>query len=231
MRNHDQTLEQLAKRGGLSPAELLAVLQGKRWKDRTAQRDLDAVPELLRLLKEGTQSHPAPPPHCRVCGLPVPSPSYGGPDLCPTCDCGVYRDGAPWTYKEATNLELVRRNALAREEDGFSCLRPPRARPLKTAVLASLKAMLELVQDGDQAAEAQALCVAIECIEQLSRLMNQSVRSEPYRRGANWSPTLEQIQGAVRCFFGQDEVCALCLKHIRDHYGDTEYRCDPDPTK
>ena len=31
MQNHDQTFERLAQRGGLSPIELLFVMQGKRW--------------------------------------------------------------------------------------------------------------------------------------------------------------------------------------------------------
>ena len=35
--NHSQTLERLAERGGLSPAELLAVLDGLRWRDLPQQ--------------------------------------------------------------------------------------------------------------------------------------------------------------------------------------------------
>lgn len=49
--NHDQTLVRLAERGGLSPAEMLAVVQGRRWRSRTAANDPDAVPVLLELLK------------------------------------------------------------------------------------------------------------------------------------------------------------------------------------
>lgn len=30
---------------------------------------------------------------CRMCGLPVIEASTGGTDVCPWCDCGVYRDG------------------------------------------------------------------------------------------------------------------------------------------
>lgn len=33
---------------------------------------------------------------CRICGLPVTSASMGGPDVCPWCDCGTYRDGSRW---------------------------------------------------------------------------------------------------------------------------------------
>ena len=32
---------------------------------------------------------------CRVCGLPVGEASMGGTDVCPSCDCGLYRDGSP----------------------------------------------------------------------------------------------------------------------------------------
>jgi len=46
---------------------------------------------------------------CRVCGLPVTEPSCGGPDLCPWCDCGIHRDRTPWTYREATDQEYLRR--------------------------------------------------------------------------------------------------------------------------
>lgn len=48
--NHGQTLRRLAARGGLSPAELLAVVSGKAWRDRTAVTDVDAVQPLLALL-------------------------------------------------------------------------------------------------------------------------------------------------------------------------------------
>lgn len=48
-RNHDQTLERLAERGGLGVAELLAVLTGQRYRDIKAT-DLEAAPELVALL-------------------------------------------------------------------------------------------------------------------------------------------------------------------------------------
>lgn len=38
---------------------------------------------------------------CIWCGLPVESASMGGTNLCPACDCGAYRDGTKWTYKES----------------------------------------------------------------------------------------------------------------------------------
>ncbi len=32
-RNHGQSLERLAERGGLSPGEMVAVVEGKHWRD------------------------------------------------------------------------------------------------------------------------------------------------------------------------------------------------------
>jgi hypothetical protein len=34
---------------------------------------------------------------CRICGLPVMDASMGGIDVCPCCDCGVFRNGEKWT--------------------------------------------------------------------------------------------------------------------------------------
>lgn len=48
--NHGQSLKRLAERGGLSPAELVHLLNGHglNW----SLSDVRAVPELLRLMKE-----------------------------------------------------------------------------------------------------------------------------------------------------------------------------------
>lgn len=49
------------------------------------------------------------------------------------------------------------------------------------------------------------------------------------RRGGNWTPPADGVQ----CFEGAldegspDEICLHCGKHISQHYGGTEYRCDP----
>jgi hypothetical protein len=51
-RNHSQTVQRLAERGGLSPAELVHVLRDEQWD--LELKDLDAVPELLRRLDEWT---------------------------------------------------------------------------------------------------------------------------------------------------------------------------------
>lgn len=47
--NHGQSLEQLAARGGLSPAEALAVLTDRAWRD-SVHDDARAVPQLLQLI-------------------------------------------------------------------------------------------------------------------------------------------------------------------------------------
>jgi len=44
-------------------------------------------------------------------GLPVEHASMGGTNLCPACDCGRYRDGTKWTYKESMNQVLVAKRA------------------------------------------------------------------------------------------------------------------------
>jgi phage gp29-like protein len=49
---------------------------------------------------------------CRICSLPVTAASYGGPDVCPWCDCGVHRDGSRWTLIEAQNPHIVKKQAL-----------------------------------------------------------------------------------------------------------------------
>ncbi len=50
LRNHSQTLQRLAERGGLSPFELMRVVEGRRpW---PTEPDAQAVPRLLAWLKE-----------------------------------------------------------------------------------------------------------------------------------------------------------------------------------
>lgn len=46
-KNHDQSLKELAKRGGLSPDELVAVMEGRRWRPMTMR---DAVNRLKQLV-------------------------------------------------------------------------------------------------------------------------------------------------------------------------------------
>lgn len=36
LKNHGQTLERLAERGGLGPIEALAIIQGRRWRNMDA---------------------------------------------------------------------------------------------------------------------------------------------------------------------------------------------------
>jgi len=52
-----------------------------------------------------------------------------------------------------------------------------------------------------------------------------SVPEEERRRGANWTPPAN----GMPCFFGKDEECTGCGKHIRHHFGGTEYRCEAKP--
>lgn len=51
--NHDQTLQRLAERGGLSPAEIVAVIEGHglRWLLSGNVTDEIAVPTLLRYIE------------------------------------------------------------------------------------------------------------------------------------------------------------------------------------
>ena len=37
---------------------------------------------------------------CWMCGEPVGEASMGGTVVCPSCDCGVTRDGRKWTFAE-----------------------------------------------------------------------------------------------------------------------------------
>jgi len=56
-RNHSQSLERLAERGGLSPAEMVDVIRGLPW-DTT--RSENAVPILLQMLREHEASATEP---------------------------------------------------------------------------------------------------------------------------------------------------------------------------
>ena len=54
---------------------------------------------------------------CIVCGLPVGSASMGGTVVCPTCDCGVYRDGTEINVREFLKLDLLKKRAKEIEEE------------------------------------------------------------------------------------------------------------------
>jgi hypothetical protein len=41
-----------------------------------------------------------PPSECRLCGLSVSGGSMGGANICPACDCGVFRNGERWTFRD-----------------------------------------------------------------------------------------------------------------------------------
>ena len=44
---------------------------------------------------------------CICCGLPVGTASMGGTVLCPSCDCGRFRDGTKWSMAEAHCMTTV----------------------------------------------------------------------------------------------------------------------------
>ena len=45
--------------------------------------------------------HDIPEYTCTVCGLPSVRLSVGGPGICPACDCGSFRNGQEWTFRDA----------------------------------------------------------------------------------------------------------------------------------
>lgn len=50
--NHGQTLARLAQRGGLSPAELLAIATGRGLREMWGVTDVEAASRLMELLRE-----------------------------------------------------------------------------------------------------------------------------------------------------------------------------------
>lgn len=60
---------------------------------------------------------------CRICGLPVENASMGGNDICPSCDCGYYRNGEKWSFEGLGALKVdgiiavVRKRAKEIEEE------------------------------------------------------------------------------------------------------------------
>ena len=46
--NHSQSLEELARRGGLSPVEILLVLDGRSWRERRELREPTAYKDLIQ---------------------------------------------------------------------------------------------------------------------------------------------------------------------------------------
>ena len=52
---------------------------------------------------------------CKICGLIFSEESLGGPFVCPACDCGMYRDGTPWSYNESMDIRLIAGKARRKE--------------------------------------------------------------------------------------------------------------------
>ncbi len=50
---------------------------------------------------------------CSVCGLPSVRRSMGGPEICPSCDCGCFRNHRKWGLEDA---HLVTGDDKQREE-------------------------------------------------------------------------------------------------------------------
>lgn len=61
LRNHNQTLERLAERGGLSPMEAMAVFDGHRLRP-PYEAEAAALGRLRQLLREYEQQHATPAP-------------------------------------------------------------------------------------------------------------------------------------------------------------------------
>jgi hypothetical protein len=49
---------------------------------------------------------------CKICNLPVREASMSGTDICPSCDCGRFRNGEKWdVYPSKPYLNLFRQRA------------------------------------------------------------------------------------------------------------------------
>ena len=59
---------------------------------------------------------------CSLCGLPVESASMGGTAICPSCDCGQFRNGRKWEYQDAVNPALRHQHAI----EALNTDQPPR---------------------------------------------------------------------------------------------------------
>lgn len=55
IKNHGQSLERLAQRGGINVSEAVAIIEGVCWKDTL--REHNSLPRLQALLKKGDSRH------------------------------------------------------------------------------------------------------------------------------------------------------------------------------
>jgi hypothetical protein len=54
---------------------------------------------------------------CKICGLPVYEASFGGIDVCPWCDMGLFRNGKKWdVFPNSFNSEKFKNAAKANVE-------------------------------------------------------------------------------------------------------------------
>lgn len=56
-RNHDQSLERLAERGGLDPVEMLAVIENRKWKPMTLHAAVEQLKEAVRAHETKQRAH------------------------------------------------------------------------------------------------------------------------------------------------------------------------------
>lgn len=60
---------------------------------------------------------------CVICGLPVENASMGGTNVCPSCDCGYFRNGERWTiYPTKYNVEQFKKLAKEKVKPNHSWL-------------------------------------------------------------------------------------------------------------
>jgi len=71
---------------------------------------------------------------CRICGLPtIHGPSMGGADVCCWCDCGIWRDGTHWSFRDTMTMtaswsspKVAFALAAEKEQARLAALRAPK---------------------------------------------------------------------------------------------------------
>ena len=49
---------------------------------------------------------------CNICGKQYDNPSFGGPGVCPACDCGYAPDGHKLDFMEVYKIEIRYKKGL-----------------------------------------------------------------------------------------------------------------------
>lgn len=135
----------------------------------------------------------------------------------------------PLTYAESTDLTARIEHAIAGAQSAFIDARVTRDRrgtpiggPDPRAVRAETVFILArvLARAGLDLVDAKVF------EEKLCRLETELAQRDTTRRGHNW----KDPGTGEACFWRAEphgEVCGGCGAHIRNHYGSTEYRCEP----